>query len=381
MQRLVILGSTGSIGKNTLDIVRKTKTFDVVGLSCFKNTDILIEQINEFKPRFVCIAEEGLSREVKQRFPYLEVLEGKNGLIEMVQRDDVDFVVNALVGTAGLLPTYYTILSKKRLALANKESLVIAGKIITDLAKVRGVEIVPIDSEHSAIYQCLEGRRKEDVKKLILTASGGPFFDRGDFDNITVDEALSHPTWDMGKKITIDSATMMNKGFEIIEAHWLFGVPHEKIEVVVHKESIVHSAVEFVDGSIIAQIANHDMRIPISYALFKPNRVNLPFKLDLASVGSLSFERPDFDRFPTLTFAYEALKSEKKNLGLVLNVADELAVNAFLEGRVNFKDIFRVLEESIERFESEMPGDILDVEREIERVRAGVLKLISKIGG
>ncbi len=381
MQRLVILGSTGSIGRNTLDVVRRARGFDVVGLSCFKNIELLFQQIEEFKPKFVCVAERVLAKKIKQRFPHLEVLEGKNGLIEMVQRDDVDFVVNALVGTAGLLPTYYTVLSKKRLALANKESLVIAGKIITDLARGKNVEIVPIDSEHSAIYQCLEGRRKEDVEKLILTASGGPFFDRGDFDSITVDEALSHPNWNMGKKITIDSATMMNKGFEVIEAHWLFGVPHEKIEVVIHKESIVHSAVEFIDGSIIAQIANHDMRIPIAYALFKPNRVNLPFKLDLASIGSLSFEKPDFNRFPTLTFAYEALESEKKNLGLVLNVADELAVKAFLEGRIRFKDIFWILEKSMEKFESNMPGDILGIEQQIERVKMGVLELISKIGG
>jgi len=381
MQRLVVLGSTGSIGQNTLDIVRRTEGFDVVGLSCFENIELLSKQIEEFKPKFVCVAKKELAGKIRQRFPKLEILDGRVGLVDMVQRDDVDFVVNALVGTAGLFPTYYTVLSKKRLALANKESLVIAGKMVTDLAKVRGIEIVPIDSEHSAIYQCLEGRRKEDVERLILTASGGPFFDRGNFDNITVDEALSHPNWNMGKKITVDSATMMNKGFEIIEAHWLFDVSHKKIDVVVHRESIVHSAVEFVDGSIIAQIANHDMRIPIAYALFKPKRVSLPFKLDLASLGSLSFEKPDFERFPTLMFAYEALKKGEKNLGLVLNVADELAVNAFLEGKIRFKDIFWILEKSMEKFESEMPDDILDVEQQIERVRMGILELISKMGG
>ncbi len=381
MQRLVVLGSTGSIGKNTLDIARRTQKFDVVGLSCFRDTDALIEQIDEFKPKFVCVVDREFAKRVKQRFHYLEILEGKDGLVEMVQRNDVDFVVNALVGTAGLLPTYYTIISKKKLALANKESLVIAGKIIKDLAKAKNVEITPIDSEHSAIYQCLEGRRKEDVEKLILTASGGPFFKRKDFDSITVDEALSHPNWNMGKKITIDSATMMNKGFEIIEAHWLFDIPYKKIDVVIHKESIVHSAVEFVDGSIIAQIANHDMRIPIAYALFKPKRVSLPFKLDIASVGNLSFEKPDFRKFPTLTFAYKALREEKKNLGLVLNVADELAVSAFLERKIRFKDIFVILEKSVEMFESKIPSDILDVEQQIEWVRIGVLELINKIGG
>ncbi len=381
MQRLVVLGSTGSIGKNTLDIARRTKKFDVIGLSCFKNIDLLSKQIKEFKPEFVCVVKKELAQRVKQIFPNLEVLEGKSGLVGMVQKDDVDFVVNALVGTAGLLPTYYTIISKKRLALANKESLVIAGKIIKELAKAKDVEIVPIDSEHSAIYQCLEARRKKDVEKLILTASGGPFFGRDSFDNITVNEALSHPNWNMGEKITIDSATMMNKGFEIIEAHWLFDVPYTKIDVVVHKESIVHSAVEFIDGSIIAQMANHDMRIPIAYALFKPKRVSLPFRLDLASIGNLSFEKPDFKKFPTLTFAYEALRSEGKNLGLVLNVADELAVSAFLEGRIHFKDIFRVLEEAMEKFESEMPNDILCVEQQMEQARMGVLELISKIGG
>ena len=381
MQRLVVLGSTGSIGKNTLDIARRTKKFDVVGLSCFKNIDLLSKQIKEFKPEFVCVVKKELAQRVKQIFPNLEVLEGKSGLVGMVQKDDVDFVVNALVGTAGLLPTYYTIISKKRLALANKESLVIAGKIIKELAKAKDVEIVPIDSEHSAIYQCLEARRKKDIEKLILTASGGPFFSRDSFDNITVNEALSHPNWNMGEKITIDSATMMNKGFEIIEAHWLFDVPYTKIDVVVHKESIVHSAVEFIDGSIIAQMANHDMRIPIAYALFKPKRVSLPFRLDLASIGNLSFEKPDFEKFPTLAFAYEALRSEGKNLGLVLNVADELAVSAFLEGRIRFKDIFRVLEEAMERFESEMPNDILCVEQQMKQARMGVLELISKIGG
>jgi len=381
MDKLTVLGSTGSIGRNTLDIVKRIKKFDIVGLSCNKNINEISKQINEFKPKFVCVGNVELAESLKEQFPFLEVFYGEDGLLKLIEESDADLVVNALVGSAGLLPTYHCLDLGKRLALANKESLVIAGKILRKLADRKGVEIVPIDSEHSAIYQCLEGRDKRSVSKIILTASGGPFLDRESFENISVREALSHPNWNMGRKITIDSATMMNKGFEVIEARWLFGMTYDRIEIVIHRESIVHSAVEFIDGSIIAQMGAHDMRIPIAYALTKPDRVELPFRISLFELGSLTFEKPDFEKFKTLGLAYEALKKEDKNLGLVLNVADELAVDMFLKGKLQFGDIFLLLEEACERLEGEMPNDILEVVSEINRVRSSVKELLMKRAG
>ena len=382
MDKLAVLGSTGSIGKNTLDIVRRVGKFDVVGLSCNENINEISKQIEEFKPEFVCVGNIELAERLKGQFPFLKVFYGEKGLLQLVEESGADFVVNALVGSVGLLPTYRSIDLGKRLALANKESLVIAGKILRKLADKKGVEIIPIDSEHSAIYQCLEGRDKSSISKIILTASGGPFLDRESFENISVREALSHPNWSMGKKITIDSATMMNKGFEVIEARWLFDIAYDKIDIVIHRESIVHSAVEFVDGSIIAQMADHDMRIPIAYALTKPERVELPFRISLFEVGNLTFEKPDFERFKTLKLAYEALKREDRNLGLVLNVADELAVDMFLRGKIQFKDIFSILEEACERLEGEMSNDIFDVVSEIDRIRRYVKELLMRrVGG
>ena len=382
MDKLAVLGSTGSIGKNTLDIVKRIGKFDVVGLSCNENINEISKQIEEFKPEFVCVGNIELAERLKGQFPFLKVFYGEKGLLQLVEESGADFVVNALVGSVGLLPTYHCLDLGKRLALANKESLVIAGKILRRLADKKGVEIVPIDSEHSAIYQCLEGRDKSSISKIILTASGGPFLDRESFENISVREALSHPNWSMGKKITIDSATMMNKGFEVIEARWLFDIAYDKIDIVIHRESIVHSAVEFIDGSIIAQMADHDMRIPIAYALTKPERVELPFRISLSDLGSLTFEKPDFERFKTLRLAYKALEKENKNLGLVLNVADELAVDMFLRGKIQFKDIFSTLEEACEQLEGEMPEDIFDVVSEIERVRRRVKELLMRrVGG
>ena len=382
MEKLTVLGSTGSIGKNTLDIVRRVGGFELVGLSCNENINEISKQIEEFKPKFVCVGNIELAEKLRERFPFLKVFYGKKGLLQLIEDSEADLVVNALVGTVGLLPTYHSLDLGKRLALANKESLVIAGRVLKRLADKRGVEIVPIDSEHSAIYQCLEGKDRSAVSRIILTASGGPFIDRGNFEGITVGEALSHPNWEMGKKITIDSATMMNKGFEVIEARWLFDVTYDKIDIVIHRESIVHSAVEFVDGSIIAQMAAHDMRIPIAYALTKPKRVELPFKISLADLGKLTFEKPDFERFKTLKLAYEALKKEDSNLGLVLNVADEMAVNMFLKGKIQFRDIFLILEEACERLEGSMPSDIFGVVSEIERVKSGVRELLMRrVGG
>ncbi|WP_025209298.1 1-deoxy-D-xylulose-5-phosphate reductoisomerase [Hippea sp. KM1] len=382
MQNLVVLGSTGSIGQNTLDIIRNSSGFRVIGLSCNRNVELLKRQIDEFRPLYVCVGEGVDLDGLKLLYPDIRFLRGKEGLVELAGLNEADVVVNALVGVSGLLPSYSALKARKKLALANKESLVVAGRVLSRLAFENGMEIVPIDSEHSAIYQCLEGRDKKSVSKIILTASGGPFWDREGFDGIKPEDALSHPNWDMGKKITIDSATMMNKGFEIIEARWLFDVSADRIDVVVHRQSIIHSAVEFIDGSIIAQIADHDMRIPIAYALTKPKRLNLPFRMDLGSVGSLTFEKPDFERFKTLNFAYEALKDEDKNLGMVLNAADEVAVDEFLRGNIAFKDIFEILEVSLYKFRDRLPEDIFEIDRESERLKQEVLRLIrSDFGG
>ncbi len=378
MYNLVVLGSTGSIGKNTLDVIRRSGGFNIVGLSCFSNIQQLGVQIDEFKPKYVCVVDKKKAELLKGRYKDIEILTGSDGLVELVMKTDVDFVVNALVGTAGLLPTYYAIFFSKRLALANKESLVVAGSILRRLADKKGVEIVPIDSEHSAIYQCLNGEDKGSVEKIILTASGGPFLNRESFDGVTKEDALSHPNWRMGKKITIDSATMMNKGFEIIEARWLFDISYEKIDVVIHPESIVHSAVQFVDGSIIAQIADHDMRIPIAYALYKPRRVSLPFKINIANLEKLTFSKPDFERFPTLKLAYDVLKKEDKNLGIVLSVADEIAIERFLNGNIEFKDIFDILIKSVEMFEGDMPEDIDSITKEIDYIKRNVEEFVGK---
>ncbi|AEA34462.1 1-deoxy-D-xylulose-5-phosphate reductoisomerase [Hippea maritima] len=378
MQNVVVLGSTGSIGVNTLDIIRYDNNFNVIGLSCNKNVELLKKQIDEFRPSYVCVASGTDLTHLKSLYPDVCFFEGKEGLVELIDLDEVDVVVNALVGVSGLLPSYFALKNKKKLALANKESLVVAGRVLRGLSYKNGIEIVPIDSEHSAIYQCLEHRDKDDVSKIILTASGGPFWDRDNFEGVEPEDALAHPNWNMGKKITIDSATMMNKGFEIIEARWLFDIPADKIDVVIHRQSIVHSAVEFVDGSIIAQIADHDMRIPIAYALTKPKRLDLPFKINLWGVGSLTFEKPDFKRFRTLEFAFEALKKEDKNLGMVLNAADEVAVDEFLNGNIDFKDIFEILEVSLYKFEDKLPEDIFEIDRDSERLKQEVLGLIRR---
>lgn len=383
MENIVVLGSTGSIGENTLDILSRTDRYKLIGISFNKNIRKGIEQIEKFKPKYVCCGYDTDIKELENRYKDTVFLKAQDGLIEMASLKDADLFVNALVGTSGLIPTYYILKNKKRLALANKESLVVAGKIFRQMADEAGIEIVPIDSEHSAIYQCLENRDKKFVDSILLTASGGPFLNRDSLNYITVDDALKHPTWSMGKKITIDSATMMNKGFEIIEARWLFNVTYDKIRVVIHKESIVHSAVEFIDGTIIAQCGAHDMRIPIAYALTKPERMNLEFKIDLTEIGSLHFQKPDIDKFPTLQMAYSALKNENKNLGLILNAADEVAVEHFLNRKIKFADIFKIIEEAYSRFENNLSSDIFEIEKENRLIKKEVEKLIKKdfIGG
>ncbi len=383
MENIVVFGSTGSIGKNTLDILSRTDRYNLIGISFNKNIQEASKQIEKFKPKYVCCGYNTDIEELKNRYKDTIFLKAQDGLIEMASLKEADVFVNALVGTSGLIPTYYILKNRKRLALANKESLVVAGKIFRKMADETGMEIVPIDSEHSAIYQCLENRDKKFVDSILLTASGGPFLDRDNLSNVTVEDALKHPTWSMGKKITIDSATMMNKGFEIIEAKWLFNIPYDKIKVVIHRESIVHSAVEFIDGTIIAQCGAHDMRIPIAYALTKPERMNLEFKIDLTEIGSLHFQKPDMNRFPTLQMAYTALENENKNLGLILNATDEIAVEYFLNKRIKFTDILKIIEKACSRFENNLSSDIFEIEKENRFIKKEVEMLIKKdfIGG
>ncbi len=344
MKTLNIFGSTGSIGVQTLNIVRKYKDkFKIVGLFAGKNIDLLLSQINEFAPEIVYISEEKNLKKIKDNFKG-KIFSGKSGIKDFCSYKNVDISVIGISGVAGILPTFLAIDYSKRIALANKESLVSAGKFIIEKSKKQNVEIIPVDSEHSAIFQCLNGENKKFVNKIILTASGGPFFKlkKEKFSEITVNDALNHPTWKMGKKITVDSATLMNKGLEIIEAKWLFNIKPENIEVLIHPQSIVHSMVNFSDGSIIAQLGKPSMEIPISYALFYPERSTLNESINLAG-KSLEFFDPDYEKFPTLKFAYDVLKLGK-GYPAALNIANEIAVNKFLKNEIKFVDIFKIIE-------------------------------------
>jgi 1-deoxy-D-xylulose-5-phosphate reductoisomerase len=344
MKRLAILGSTGSIGVNTLDIVSQfPERFQVVSLSAGLNTGLLRQQILQFRPKVVSVLNgelaEALKRELSSESP--EIVAGIEGLINVATHPEVDQVVSAIVGAVGLIPTLSAIKTGKSVALANKESLVMAGKIVMEEARRSGVQILPIDSEHSAIFQSLLGHRKETVRRLILTASGGPFLNLpvSKLPDVTVKDALHHPNWEMGKKITIDSASLMNKGLEVIEAHWLFDMPVEKITVQIHPQSIIHSMVEYIDGSVIAQMGIADMRVPISYALSFPNRLPLSLPgLDLPQKGGLTFQVPDLDRYPCLKLAYQSIKIGE-TMPAILNASNEVAVNAFLDGAIKFTEI------------------------------------------
>ena len=344
MKRLAILGSTGSIGVNTLDIVRQfPERFQVVGLSAGLNTGLLRQQMLQFRPKIVSVLNKDLAvalkRDLSSESP--EIVDGIEGLIKVATHPEVDHVVSAVVGAVGLIPTLSAIKTGKTVALANKESLVMAGKIVMEEARRSGVQILPIDSEHSAIFQSLLGHRKETVQRLILTASGGPFLNLpvSKLPDVTVKDALHHPNWEMGKKITIDSASLMNKGLEVIEAHWLFDMPVEKITVQIHPQSIIHSMVEYIDGSVIAQMGIADMRVPISYALSFPNRLPLSLpRLDLSRKGGLTFQAPDLDRYPCLKLAYQSIKIGE-TMPAILNASNEVAVNAFLDGAIKFTEI------------------------------------------
>ena len=354
MKKLSILGSTGSIGKNTLEVISAHRDrFKVVALAAGNNIEMLEAQIIEFRPDVAAVFDEAAAEELKKKNLPVEILVGQKGMIDVATLDSVDTVVSAISGSAGLVPTHEAIKAEKNIALATKEALVMAGKIIMAEASERGVSIIPVDSEHSAVFQCLDGRDIEEVEKIMLTASGGPFLKRGpdELKNVTPAEALNHPNWDMGRKITIDSATLMNKGLEVIEAYWLFNVPVEKIGVVLHPQSIIHSMVRFIDGSVIAQMSVPDMKGPISYALSYPERLGkvLP-TLDLAEIRELTFEEPDVKRFPSLAITYDALRAGG-TMPCVLNAANEAAVEAFLDERIPFTDIFRVVSDTMAEHE------------------------------
>jgi len=385
-QNIVILGSTGSIGVNTLEVIEKFKDkFNLVGIAAAgNNINILKKQIEKLKPEFVAISDKKLTGKLDKQFKGIKTLYGLEGVCRLASLKDADVVVVAISGSAALLPLLEAIKAGKKIALANKESLVVAGHIVTEqLRNNPKAQIVPIDSEQNAIFQCLKGYERTMVNRLYLTASGGPFvnYSKDRLKNVLPKDALSHPRWKMGRKITIDSATLMNKGLEVIEAKWLFDMPLDKIQVVIHKEAIVHSLVEFLDGSILGQLGVTDMRLPIQYALSYPQRWfnNGQLRLDITKLKSLSFDKPDTDKFPCLGLAYYAA-SKGKMLPCVLNSANEEAVNAFLNGRIKFTDIANVIEKMLKKYDGIKENDSLVSLLELDNdVRINAKELIQKI--
>ncbi len=353
MKRIAILGSTGSIGVTTLRVVEShPERFSVLSLGAGRNIQLLAEQIACFRPKAVCVQDRQSARGLTEALPAGDrpkVLWGTEGFVEIATMEEVDTVVSAMSGAAGLIPTYEAVRASKEVALANKEAMVMAGHIIMEEARKHGVSVIPIDSEHSAVLQCLQGHKRGHVARIILTASGGPFhqLDAQNLNQVTPSEALAHPNWEMGPKVTIDSATLMNKGLEVIEARWLFDMPIEKIKILIHPQSIVHSMVEYRDGSIIAQMGIPDMTIPISYALSYPDHIENPLPpLDLTKVGPLTFQNPDFEKFRCLALALEAAK-KGGSMPPVLNASNEVAVEAFLKGKIRFLDIPRIIHETM----------------------------------
>ena len=352
-RRISILGATGSIGVNALKVVSHLENeLEVVYLSANKNMTLLIKQIKKYKPKAVCIVDEESYNQVKQEVQLLntEILFGRSGLLELAKRSDVDVMLNALVGAPGMEPTLLAIKAGVDVALSNKESLVMAGNIIKKAQEQSGAEIFPVDSEHSAIWQCLVGEELEDLNRIILTGSGGPFRqkDLPLFSKITVKEALNHPNWDMGEKITIDSATMMNKGLEVIEAYWLFRIDPDQINIIVHPQSIIHSMVEMKDGSVKAQMGVPDMKVPIQYALTYPRHIEATWeKLDLINCADLTFEKPDYNRFPCIALGFKALERFGSS-GAALNLSNDYAVYRFLNEEIQFTDIPKINESVLE---------------------------------
>ncbi len=352
MKKIAILGSTGSIGTQALDVIKQhPDLFEARVLTAGSNVDLLIKQAREFVPDVVVIADESkydIATKALADLP-IKVYTGSEALCQVVESDNVDIVLTAMVGFAGLRPTVAAIKAHKTIALANKETLVVAGSVIRALCVEHKVAILPVDSEHSAIFQCLNGEQCNPIKRILLTASGGPFrnLSKDDLEHVTPEQALQHPNWKMGSKITIDSATMLNKGFEMIEAHWLYAVAPQDIQVVVHPESIIHSAIEFADGAVIAQLGTPDMRLPIQYAFSFPQRLSLNSEpLDLFKVGTLHFHEADMDRFPCLRLSYDAIR-KGGNMPCVLNAAGEVTNLAFREGRIKFTDIPRLIERAM----------------------------------
>ncbi len=370
MKKIAILGSTGSIGDSTLEVIRENPDlFKVVTLVAGKNIDKLIKQIEEFKPQKVYITSEENANKLKEKFTDIKVYFGEDGMEEISKSTDFDIGVSALVGIAGLRPTYNMIKNGKTVALANKEVLVAGGKLIIDTAKENNAILLTVDSEHSAIMQSLQGEKQNKIDKILLTASGGPFFDKEITDDITVEQALNHPTWKMGPKVTIDSSTMMNKGFEVIEAKWLFDVNPEQIEVVVHRKSIVHSAVQFVDGTIMANLGPKSMQIPIAYALNFPNRLpNNIEKIDLFEISQLTFEKPDLEKFQCLKLAFEAIE-KGHSFQVVLNAANEVLVDAFLNKKIKYTQIPKGIKNMLDNhkpLELNTVEEILDLDQKVK---------------
>lgn len=378
MKRIAIFGSTGSIGESTLNVIRENiELFDVVTLVAGNNIEKLMMQIEEFNPKNVYIIKKENAEKLKNKYKDINVFYGDNGMEEISQLVDFDISISALVGIAGLKPTYNMLKNGKTVALANKEVLVAGGELIIKTAKESGAKLLTVDSEHSAIMQCLNGEENNPIDKILLTASGGPFFDKEITSEITVEDALNHPTWKMGKKVTIDSSTMMNKGFEIIEAKWLFNVEPSQIEVVVHKQSLVHSMVQFKDGTIMANIGPKSMQIPIAYALNYPNRLsNNIEKINLFDVVNLKFEKPNLNKFKCLGLAYKAL--EKGHCyQVILNAANEVLVDAFLNNKIKYTDIADNIEKMLEMYEKRQLktiDEIIEFDMEVKEETKKLIK-------
>jgi 1-deoxy-D-xylulose-5-phosphate reductoisomerase len=377
MKRIAILGSTGSIGRSTLSVAESyPERFQIVALAAGSNLEAAFEQARRWKPRVISMAAEADAdalgaRLKKNGLGGIEVVYGAAGAVRVATHPDMDFVVSAIVGVAGLEATYEAVRAGKVVGLANKECLVAAGELITSEARKQGKPLLPIDSEHNAVHQCLRGGRMEEVERIWLTASGGPFLNtpRAEFDSITVEQALNHPTWKMGRRITIDSATLMNKGFEVIEACRLFNIPPSRVEVIVHPQSTIHSMVEFVDGSILAQFSVTDMRLPILYALTYPERIQSDMRFAVSDLRHLDFSPPDMSKFPCLRLAFEAAEAGGAKT-VALNAADEVAVAAFLESAIRFNDIPRIIEDVLSRTNTgslESIGDVLKADAEARR--------------
>lgn len=372
MKKIAILGSTGSIGTQTLEVIRENKDIEVVGMAAGNNIELLEKQIREFSPRVVAVWDEEKAKELRTNISDLDVkvVSGMDGLIEIAVLPETEILVTAIVGMIGIRPTIAGIEAGKNIALANKETLVTAGHIIMPLAKKHGVSILPVDSEHSAIFQSLQGNENKAIHKILLTASGGPFRNRKreELENIQVEDALKHPNWEMGRKITIDSSTLVNKGLEVIEAKWLFDVKMEQIEVVVQPQSIIHSMVEYVDGAIIAELGTPDMKLPIQYALYYPERRYLPGdRLDFKKLSQITFEEPDMETFYGLRLAYEAGK-EGGSLPTVFNAANELAVSKFLNRQIRYLEIPEIIEECMrnhKNIKNPSVEEILKTEQEV----------------